>query len=114
MRFRVEIDRAVLADLKKLCPFDRRAVLDTAERVLTSTPMQVSKSRIKRLRGTDSPQYRLRVGEFRVFYDVHAPEVYVLRVLSKADVADYLKEIGYEIEDGERGATGAGNGQGGQ
>jgi mRNA interferase RelE/StbE len=33
-------------------------------------PTKLSKSRIKRLRGLEQPQYRLRVGETRVFYDV--------------------------------------------
>jgi mRNA-degrading endonuclease RelE of RelBE toxin-antitoxin system len=59
-----------LDDLRNMRAYDRRAVLDTIERVLPSTPTQTSKSRIKRLRGVDSPQYRLRVGDFRVFYDV--------------------------------------------
>jgi mRNA-degrading endonuclease RelE of RelBE toxin-antitoxin system len=73
----------------------------------------VSKSRIKRLRGIDSPQYRLRVGEFRVFYDVTRQEVYVLRVLTKAAVAAYLREVDDEAENGEREAIGPGNGDGG-
>lgn len=76
---------------------------------MTTWPTQVSKNRIKRLRGLDSPQYRLRVGELRVFYDVTESEVYVMRVLTKAAVAEYLLEMGYEIEDGERGTTGAGD-----
>ena len=38
-------------------------------------PTKLSKSRIKRLRGLEQPQYRLRVGEIRVFYDVTETEV---------------------------------------
>lgn len=104
MKFQVTIDPSALADLRALRAFDRRSVLDVIGRVLSTTPTQLSKSRIKRLRGVDSPQYRLRVGEFRVFYDVHddSAEVYVLRVLSKAAVADYLREMGYEVDDGQR------------
>ena len=101
--------------MRALRAFDRRAVLDVIERVLTSTPTRVGRSRIKRLRGIDSPQYRVRVGTFRVFYDVdlEGREVYVLRVLTKADVAEYLREMGYEAEDGDGGRTGPANGQGG-
>src|SRR5947199_9233445 len=93
VRFQVTNDPAALGDLRKLRAYDRRAVLDVLERVLTTTPTQVSRSRIKRLRGVDSPQYRLRVAEFRVFYDVVAAGVYVLRVLAKPAVADYLREM---------------------
>jgi mRNA-degrading endonuclease RelE of RelBE toxin-antitoxin system len=102
VKFQVVIDPEALADLRSLRAYDRRAVLDVIERVLTTTPTQVSKSRIKRLRGVDSPQYRLRVAEFRVFYDVVETEVYVLRVLAKSAVTDYLREMGYEVENGER------------
>jgi mRNA-degrading endonuclease RelE of RelBE toxin-antitoxin system len=113
LKYRVTIDPAALADLRSIRAYDRSAILDTVERVLGTTPTQVGKSRIKRLRGLDSPQYRLRVGEFRVFYDVSGEEVYVMRVLAKSAVAEYLREMGYEIEDGKRRTTGPGNGEGG-
>lgn len=111
MKYKIDIDPAALTDLRSLRAYDRRAILDMIERVLISAPTHLSKSRIKRLRGVDSPQYRLRVGEFRVFYDVVGSHVYVLRILSKASVAEYLKEMGYEIKNGERGTTGTGNGE---
>jgi hypothetical protein len=57
----------------------------------------LSKSRIKRLRGVDSP-HTGRVGEFRVFYDVAEDEDYILRVLSKPAVAEYLKEMGMKLK----------------
>ena len=45
-----------------------------------------------------------------MFYDVTDTAVYVMRVLAKAAVAEYLKEMGYEIEDDQRGRAGAGDG----
>ena len=113
MTFEVKIDSPAMADLQSLRAYDRSAILDSIERILTTAPMQISKSRIKRLRGIVSPQYRLRVGEFRVFYDVRASTVYVMRVLIKSAVAGYVKELGHEIQNGKRGAVGPGNGQGG-
>ena len=44
----------------------------------SSTLAKVSKSRIKRLRGLTRPQYRLRVDEFRVLYDIEGQEVQIL------------------------------------
>jgi len=76
--------------------FDRAAIIDTVEWILAVSPTQVGKSRIKRLRGVDSPQYRLRVGSTRVFYRVDADRVFVMRIVSKDKVNDYLREIGYE------------------
>ena len=56
----------------------------------------VSKSRIKRLRGLARPQYRLRVGEVRVFYDVVEAEVHVLAIVPKSLAAEWLSEWGTE------------------
>jgi len=36
-------------------------------------------------KGMKQPQYRLRVGEIRVFYDVIDKEVHVLAIVSKAE-----------------------------
>jgi mRNA-degrading endonuclease RelE of RelBE toxin-antitoxin system len=54
----------------------------------------VSKSRIKRLRGLRRPQYRLRVGGVRVFYDVVGAEVHVLAIVEKALTYRWLDEQG--------------------
>lgn len=46
----------------------------------------------KRLRGLSQPQYRLRVGEVRVFYDVTREAVQVLAIVTKAEAAGWLAE----------------------
>lgn len=76
-------------------PANRRAeVRDALERHLRHQPTGVSKSRIKRLRGLSQPQYRLRVGEIRVFYDVTAEAVEILAIVTKAQTARWLAEHG--------------------
>lgn len=72
----------------------RAEVRDAIERHLRHEPRKVSKSRIKRLRGLRRPQYRLRVGDVRVFYDVVEDEVHVLAVVEKARAAEWLAERG--------------------
>ena len=47
----------------------------------------MSKSRIKRLRALGRPQYRLRVEDTRVFYDVEASTVEVLADASRRPMA---------------------------
>jgi mRNA-degrading endonuclease RelE of RelBE toxin-antitoxin system len=40
------------------------------------------------------PQYRLRVDDVRVFYDVSEGRVEVLAVVMKSDAGGWLREIG--------------------
>jgi len=61
---------------------------------LTHEPMKVGKSRIKRLRGLSQPQYRLRVDDIRVFYDVTETQVQVLAIVAKAQAQAWLDEQG--------------------
>ena len=77
-----------------LSAYRRAEVRDALERHLRDEPTQVSKSRIKRLRGLSQPQYRLRVGEVRVFYDVTAEAVEVLAIVTQAEAARWLAEHG--------------------
>lgn len=72
--------------------FDRSAILDQIEQVLSVNPTLESKARVKRLREPAPCQYRLRVGDFRIFYDVEAEAVLVIEIVSKQDAKDYLGE----------------------
>jgi len=65
--------------------FDQRKVLEGIEIHLTHQPGFGSKSRIKAMLQPFWSQYRLRVDEFRVYYDVDENHliVNVLRVLMK-------------------------------
>ncbi len=61
---------------------------------LRHEPQKTSRSRIKRLRGVSRPQYRLRVGEVRVFYDVADGVVEVLAVVPKSETTAWLAQFG--------------------
>jgi mRNA-degrading endonuclease RelE of RelBE toxin-antitoxin system len=54
----------------------------------------VSKSRIKRQKGLSKPQYRLRVGDVRVFYDVSEDVVEILAIVAKDDAREWLEKAG--------------------
>jgi hypothetical protein len=60
-----------------------------------------------RLRGLDRPQYRLRVDEVRVFYDVEEGTVEVLAIVSKAQAEAWLEAQGTPSK-----TSGPGGGQG--
>ena len=72
---------------------------DAIELHLRHQPTKISKSRIKRLRELTHPQYRLKVGDLRVFYDVKGEEVQVLAIVAKADADAWLEQLGQGDED---------------
>ena len=83
MRFDIILAPEAVDDLRSLPANIRSEVRDGMETYLRHEPQRVSKSRIKRLRGLAKPQYRLRVGDIRVFYDIRDQCVEVLAVVGK-------------------------------
>jgi mRNA interferase RelE/StbE len=94
MRFEIILAPQAVADLRGLKAPLRAAVKDALERHLRYEPQKLSRSRVKRLRGLSKPQYRLRVGEVRVFYDVDEATVEVLAIVLKSEAAAWLAKIG--------------------
>ncbi|MBI5559722.1 MAG: type II toxin-antitoxin system RelE/ParE family toxin [Deltaproteobacteria bacterium] len=94
MRHEVVFSPEAVADFKVLKANVRAVVRDTIEKHLRFEPTKESKRRIKKLRGIRHPQYRLRVDEIRVFYDIHGNKVEVLAIVEKSQAAAWLKNIG--------------------
>jgi mRNA interferase RelE/StbE len=86
--------RYAVDDLRRLPANTRSVVRAAIETHLRYEPGKISRSRIKRLRGLEHPQYRLRVGEVRVFYDIlDETTVEVLAIVSKAEVEAWLVQF---------------------
>lgn len=94
MRREVVLAPEAAQDLKRLKAHVRATVRDAIEAHLRHQPTRTSKSRIKRLRGLSRPQFRLRVGELRVFYDVSERTVEVLAIILKSGADAWLKKEG--------------------
>ena len=94
MRFEILLAPEAVEDLRRLKARDRTAVREALETHLRHEPMKASRSRIKRLRGTARPQYRLRVDEVRVFYDVSGSTVEVLAIVPKPEAESWLARYG--------------------
>jgi mRNA-degrading endonuclease RelE of RelBE toxin-antitoxin system len=94
MRFEILMSPEAIEDVRKLKASTRAQVLDALETHLRHEPTKTSRSRIKRLRGTDRPQYRLRVGDVRVFYDVSGSAVEVLAIVAKSEADSWLVQFG--------------------
>jgi len=81
-------------DLQRLAANVRATVRDAIETHLRHEPAKLSRSRIKRLRGLDRPQFRLRIGDVRVFYDIQEETVSILAILQKSEAAIWLEQFG--------------------
>jgi mRNA-degrading endonuclease RelE of RelBE toxin-antitoxin system len=94
MRFEILLAPEAIEDLRKLKAGERTAVKEALETHLRHEPTKTSRSRIKRLRGVARPQYRLRVEEVRVFYDVSGSTVEVLAIVPKPEAESWLEQFG--------------------
>lgn len=94
MNYRIVFAPEARDDYDDLPAHLKAEVRDAVNRHLGFCPTRKSKSRIKRLRGLDRPQYRLRVGEVRVFYDVMDGRVVVLGIIRKLSSAAWLEKWG--------------------
>ena len=92
MRFEIVLAPQAIAGLNALRADFRSRVRDAIELHLRHEPTKLSKSRIKRLRGLDRPQYRLRVNGVRVFYDVRETTIEVLAIIQKKQAEAWLAE----------------------
>ncbi len=93
--YEIALKHSAIVDLDALRKFVATQIADAMEKHLRHDPARESKSRIKRLRGLSSPDYRLRVGDYRVFYavDKDARRVDVLRVMHKDQTASCYEEL---------------------
>lgn len=83
MAFTIEYAESVTQDLKPLRKIDRKLVLDAIDEQLSNEPTRETRNR-KILVGLKppwehlEPVWELRVGEFRVFYDVDSGKSLVI------------------------------------
>jgi mRNA-degrading endonuclease RelE of RelBE toxin-antitoxin system len=86
----IQVARDAERELKKLSAFHRNAIIDAMERNLSHEPTHRSRNR-KMLVGlippwtAEPPVWELRVGNYRVFYDVAEEErvVYIRAIRKK-------------------------------
>lgn len=94
MPFEIVLAPQAIEDLKRLSASVRATVRTALETHLRHQPGKTSRSRIKRLRGLLRPQYRLRVDEVRVFYDVSGATVEILAIVAKSEAETWLAQFG--------------------
>lgn len=93
MAFAIVLAPEAVEDLRRLAAGARAAIRAALETHLRHEPEKISRSRIKRLRGLLRPQYRLRVDDIRVFYDVSGATVEVLAIVAKSEAQSWLAQF---------------------
>lgn len=94
MPFMVVLASEAVEDLRMLTASACATVRAALETHLRDQPEKTSRSRIKRLRGLLRPQYRLRVDDVRVFYDVSGTTVEILAIVAKSEAQSWLARFG--------------------
>jgi mRNA-degrading endonuclease RelE of RelBE toxin-antitoxin system len=103
----VEFTAPAVRELRAIRAAERADIIDQCRRLLSTNPTLTSKARIKRLTGGVFPPYRLRVGDYRAFYNVEedANRVLIYGVVNKAQADEWLATVQQERahEDGDIG-----------
>ena len=94
MAFEIVLAPEAVEDLQGLKASVRATVRTALETHLRHEPGKTSRTRIKRLRGLRRPQYRLRVGGDRVFYDISGSTVEFLAIVTKLAAEAWLRQFG--------------------
>ena len=93
MSFEIILAPEAVEDLRRLKANVRTGVRSAIETHLRHEPQKLSRSRIKRLRGLRKPQFRLRVGDVRIFYDVTETTVEILAIVAKLEADSWLAQF---------------------
>jgi len=79
MNYQIDFKPRAVKDLKKLPPQDNRRIVEKIEAMQSDLAGDV-----KRLTNF-TPEYRLRVGDYRVLFEVEGQRVVIYRVLHRKD-----------------------------
>ncbi len=97
MNFNIELSGRARTNLKRFRKRDQQIVVDAMDAQLTSEPDRPTRNR-KPLEENPLAPWELRVGEFRVFYDVALEESLVVVLAIGRKIHNRLYIDGEEIE----------------
>lgn len=92
-RFKVVISPSAQREFEDLEIDDAIQLARDVKTYLEISPFPFGKTRIKKLIGFTPPLYRLRSGDFRIYYRIVSKEVVILAVTHKKDSERVLKKL---------------------
>jgi mRNA interferase RelE/StbE len=83
--YKIQYSEEAENDLQSARSFDQKKILEGIETHLRFEPAKESRSRIKKMNQPFWSQYRLRVEDFRVYYDLDEEKgiIGIIRILKK-------------------------------
>jgi len=90
--FKIVFKREAIRQLKKIKRYHARAITDAIESDLGEEPEKATRTSIKRLRRRQQATFRLRVEDYRVFYDVIENRVEIVQILHKSETRLFYEE----------------------
>ena len=90
--FNINLKQDAARQFKKLKSYYAAKIMDSIETHLRHEPEKPSKTTIKKLRGRQKATYRLRVGDYRVFYDVGESTVTITTILHKSETEKFYEK----------------------
>ena len=95
--FAIALNPEALEDLRQFRKFDQQRIIGEIERQLSHQPLVETRNR-KQLLPNPLATWELRVGPFRVFYDVNAAELRVSIIAIGRKDGDQLFVHGEELD----------------
>ena len=92
-KYKIVYSKSAQHEIERLEIDDALQVAGDIAAYLESSPFPFGKTRIKKLTGFSPPLYRLRSGNFRVYYRIVSGEVVILAVTHKKDSEKMIKKL---------------------
>lgn len=92
-KYKIVYSKSAQHEIERLEIDDALQVAGDIGAYLESSPFPFGKTRIKKLTGFSPPLYRLRSGNFRVYYRIVSGEVVILAVTHKKDSEKLIKKL---------------------
>jgi mRNA interferase RelE/StbE len=94
MKYSIILSPDAVENLRNMRANLRSMVREGIIEHLSYEPEKTSKSRINSLKGIEKPQYRLRIDDIRIYYDVGEYSVEILAIVSKEIAKEWLERHG--------------------
>lgn len=92
-RFEVIFSPSAQRELERLEVDIALQITKSMKTYLETSPLPFGKTRIKKLTGFDPPLYRLRSGDFRVYYRILSRKIIILSITHKKDSEKVFKKL---------------------
>ncbi len=92
-KFSIVFSHSAQREIEKLEIQDALQLARDIKAYLEGSPFPFGKTRMKKLTGFHPPLYRLRSGDYRVYYRIVSREIVILAITHKKDSEKHLRNL---------------------